>query len=123
MFGLSTGVRRVLSAAPQPATRFSTTAIATLVYWPLARLSAACQRLGLRVLADALPLAFYRDLSFRTMRNDSLDRFGTALEKRYTAAELTSLMSAAGLQDVRISADWPYWHALGRRSHNRVPSY
>lgn len=116
IFRLSAWIRRLLSVAPQPLTRLSTTAIAAGVYWPLARLSGALHRVGLNALSDALPLSFYRHLSFRTMRNDSLDRFGTALEKRYTAAELAKLMSAAGLQDVRISPDPPYWHALARRS-------
>jgi hypothetical protein len=57
------------------------------------------------------------------MRNDSLDRFGTGLEKRYTAAEVIRLMSDAGLQDVRLAPGPPFWHAAGRKPHvvARVP--
>ena len=31
-----------------------------------------------------MPLSFYRDCSFYVMRNDSLNRFGTRLERRFT---------------------------------------
>jgi len=116
LFRVSDGIRRALSSAPYGLTRLVTAAIAGIVYWPLARSSKLLRRAGLAVIADALPLAFYSDLSFRTMRNDSLDRFGTGLEKRYTAAELIHLMAAAGFRNVRVSAAAPFWHAIGQRS-------
>jgi 2-polyprenyl-3-methyl-5-hydroxy-6-metoxy-1,4-benzoquinol methylase len=116
LFGVADVIRRALSSAPHGVTRLVATAIAGVVYWPLARSSRLFRRAGLVAIADALPLAFYADLSFRTMRNDSLDRFGTSLEKRYTAAELIRMMAAAGLREVRVSPAAPFWHATGRRS-------
>jgi hypothetical protein len=88
---------------------------AATVYWPLARSARLLRRLGFSSMAAALPLAFYSDLSFLTMRNDSLDRFGTGLEKRYTGAQVVALMKAVGLRDVQLAPDAPFWHAVGRR--------
>jgi hypothetical protein len=63
-----------------------------------------------------LPLSFYRDRSFYTMRTDAFDRFSTRLEQRFTAAEIRSMMEAAGLVDVVLSDGPPYWCAVGRRA-------
>jgi SAM-dependent methyltransferase len=115
LFKVSDGLRRILSASPQAVTQVITTGIAAVVYWPLARSAGLARRFGRAELAEALPLSFYSDLSFQTMRNDSLDRFGTGLEKRYTAAEVIQLMSDAGLREVRLAPGPPFWHAAGRR--------
>jgi SAM-dependent methyltransferase len=116
LYRVTDAMRRAISALPQGVARVITTFAAALIYWPLARLGAGLYRVGLARLGDALPLSFYRDLSFRTMRNDSLDRFGTSVEKRYTKAQVVAMMTAAGLSDVRVSPSAPYWHALGTRS-------
>lgn len=86
---------------------------ALLLYWPAARVARLLRGLGLARLARGIPLSFYSDLSFRTMWNDSLDRFGTALEKRFTKAEVIELLADAGLVRVRISDAPPYWHGIG----------
>lgn len=109
-------VRRVTSRAPRPVALGFSTAVALAVYWPLARACRVLARLGARRLADALPLSFYRDRSLRTMLNDSLDRFGTRAERRYTREEMRLLMAAAGLADVRFSPLEPYWHAVATRA-------
>ncbi len=105
--------RQFLSRQPRAATRLITTAIALLVYWPLARSAAILERAGADGLAAKIPLSFYRHLSFKTMRNDSLDRFGTRVERRYTRRGLQELMRTAGLENVRVSESVPYWHAVG----------
>jgi 2-polyprenyl-3-methyl-5-hydroxy-6-metoxy-1,4-benzoquinol methylase len=115
LFKAADGARRGLSAAPPGLTRSITGVIAATVYWPLARSARLLRRLGFTSAAAAVPLAFYADLSFRTMRNDSLDRFGTGLEKRFTGAQVVALMNAVGLSDVRLASGAPFWHALGRR--------
>ena len=53
------------------------------------------------------------------MLNDSLDRFGTRLEKRYSRAQMLELLRGAGLHDVRVSDRPPYWHGLGLRNGER----
>lgn len=114
-FTLVDGLRRVISSLPQLLLVPITTAIAGVVYLPLARLARVLEAVGLKALADRIPLRIYSALSFRTMRNDSLDRFGTKLEKRYRRDEVIGLLERAGLEDIRVSERPPYWHAVGRR--------
>jgi len=108
-------VRRVLSRSPQAVVGPISNVIAALVYLPLARASRLLRRAGFRGVAAALPLSSYADRSFRTMQNDSLDRFGTRLEKRFTRADVARLMERAGLEEVRVADSLPFWHAVGRR--------
>jgi SAM-dependent methyltransferase len=113
LFRVADALRRGISLLPQPATRIATITIAALAYLPLARLAGLLERIGLARIAHALPLSFYRGLSFTTMRNDSLDRFGTTLESRYTRDGVIRLMHEAGLSEIVVSPGPPYWHALG----------
>ena len=46
------------------------------------------------------------------MATDSLDRFGTKLEKRYTKDEIENILSKAGFVDIKFSDDTPYWVAI-----------
>jgi SAM-dependent methyltransferase len=106
-------VRRAVSALPAGLRVLVADAIALIVYWPLARLAWLADRAGLP--ADGLPLAFYRDESFYTMRTDALDRFGTRLEQRFTRAQMAAMMHDAGLSAVRFSEQPPFWCAVGVR--------
>lgn len=108
-------VRRVLSRSPQAVVRPISNVIAALVYLPLARTSRLLRRAGFRRVSGALPLSLYADRSFRTMQNDSLDRFGTRLEKRFSRTDVARLMERAGLEEVRVADSAPFWHAVGRR--------
>ena len=91
----------------------TTTAIAGVVYWPLARLARIAEGFG--IATGAFPLSAYKDSSFYTMRTDSLDRFGTRLEHRFTRAQIASMMEAAGLEQIRFREGIPYWVACGSR--------
>ncbi|MGH3118873.1 MAG: methyltransferase domain-containing protein [Gaiellales bacterium] len=112
--------RRVVSQQPRSVARAVATAIAGTVYWPLARSAALLERAGLGEIASKLPLSFYRHLSFATMRNDSLDRFGTRLERRFSREEMVTLMERAGLREIVISARPPLWHGIGLKPSNRA---
>jgi SAM-dependent methyltransferase len=90
-----------------------TSVIAALIYFPLARFSRLVERSGRD--ASNLPLWFYRDHSLYTMRTDALDRFGTRLEQRFSAAEIRAMMERAGLRHIRFSEGEPYWCAVGLR--------
>lgn len=50
------------------------------------------------------------------MRTDSLDRFGTRLEHRFTRAEIEKMMLESGLENIRFSDQVPYWVACGTRA-------
>jgi SAM-dependent methyltransferase len=107
-------VRRAISRLPFAMRYGISQIIAALVYYPLARLSRAMGALGWNV--EHVPLSAYRDRSFYHMRTDALDRFGTRLEQRFTAAQIREMMRAAGLERINFSESAPYWCAVGYRS-------
>jgi ubiquinone/menaquinone biosynthesis C-methylase UbiE len=107
-------LRRAISRSPVAVKTAVTSVIAALVYLPLARAAKLLDRAGLDV--ERVPLSFYRDRSFYTMRTDAFDRFATRLEQRFTAREIEAMMRAAGLTDVTISPGAPHWCAVGRRA-------
>jgi len=100
-------LRRGVSRLPFVVRKTITNTIATLVYWPAARLALLAERAGLNIAN--WPLSHYRHKPFYAMRTDAIDRFGTRLEYRFTRAELTTMMQAAGLTDVRFSDQSPFW--------------
>ena len=91
-----------------------TDVIATIIYFPLARLALLGEKFGLNI--DNWLLSSYRSTSFYTMRTDSRDRFGTPLEQRFTRSEIEDLMKSAGLEDIRFSNRFPFWCAVGTKS-------
>lgn len=111
LWAVSEALRRLIRRLPQSAKTRVTDALAASVYWPLARVSRWLERLG--VDAKSVPLYAYRNASFYTMRTDSLDRFGTPLEHRFTRVEIQRMLENSGLRDVRFSPNGPYWCAVG----------
>ncbi|MBC7899631.1 MAG: class I SAM-dependent methyltransferase [Saprospiraceae bacterium] len=103
--------RRFVSSMPFGLKKTVTDLIAAFVYFPLARTSLLAEKLGFAV--DVLPLSTYRAHSFYTMRTDSLDRFGTRLEHRFTRIQIREMMEAAGLDRILFSDGRPYWCAAG----------
>jgi SAM-dependent methyltransferase len=105
--------RRIIAALPASVRHPVCDLIAATVYWPIARVGRLLDAVGR--MPAAWPLAWYRDREFYVKRTDALDRFGTRLEKRFTQAEITALMTAAGLRDIRFSDRAPFWCAVGTR--------
>ena len=106
-------VRRGISACPHRLRYGLSQLIAASVYFPLARLSGILESLHWDV--SWIPLSYYRNRSFYTMRTDALDRFGTGLEQRFTRAEIADMMAQAGLERIVFSDGLPYWCAVGYR--------
>ncbi len=106
-------VRAVISRQPREIRHVICDGLAASVYYPLARGAAFAERCGLQV--DHWPLSAYRNRSFYMMRTDSLDRFGTRLEKRYTREEMETLLRNAGLTDIRFCSS-VFWCAVGTRA-------
>jgi ubiquinone/menaquinone biosynthesis C-methylase UbiE len=108
---LSDAFRRIISSLPMGPRYYASQLISLCVYFPLARFALLLERFGLNV--DAMPLSYYRRASFYTMRTDALDRFGTRLEKRFTADQIETMMRDAGLERIAFSSSMPYWCAVG----------
>jgi 2-polyprenyl-3-methyl-5-hydroxy-6-metoxy-1,4-benzoquinol methylase len=90
--------------------------IALCVYLPLSLCHKFFRFFGLFKFSNyILPLGFYVDSSFYTMRTDSLDRFGTRIEARFSRDEVRALMEHAGLGEVTFNNGDPYWVAFGVR--------
>ena len=104
-------VRRIICKLPSRFKHLVTDVIAAIVYFPLARLSLLLDKVGIN--AVSIPLFFYRNHSFYTMRTDSRDRFGTPLEQRFTKQQIKSYMERSGLIDIKFSDNAPYWCAVG----------
>lgn len=104
-------LRRAVCKLPSKLKHMVTDVLAALVYYPLSRLSLLAERMGYNVAS--IPLSYYRNHSFYTMRTDSRDRFGTPLEQRFSRKAIASMLMAAGLDDVRFSEHAPYWCAVG----------
>ena len=120
LWKLSDHLRFVLSKLPFGPKLFLSQLIAAGVYLPLARLSWVLEKLGVDV--RHMPLCAYRDRSFYVMRTDSLDRFGTKLEQRFTRAQILSMLSKSGLEQVRFSEKMPYWVAVGLKAAHVNPA-
>ncbi len=109
---LSEMIRRVVSRLPHGLRYVFSQILALFLYLPLARTAFLLEKAGLNV--ESFPLAQYRHNSFYVMRNDSLDRFGTRLEQRYTKSEMKALMEKCGLQNITFSTT-SFWTAVGYR--------
>jgi len=107
---LSDYIRKVISKLPFKIKKIVTFFIAIIIYFPLARIAKLFDFFKLDI--NNFPLSDYRDKTFYFMATDSLDRFGTKLEKRYTKNEIENMLSKAGFVDIKFSDDTPYWVAI-----------
>ena len=111
---LSDVARRLIALLPAGLRAVICDALAACIYCPTARLALLVESLGFN--ARQFPLFAYRRSSFYTMRTDARDRFGTALEQRFTRDDIRRMMENAGLVDIEFSESEPYWCAVGRRA-------
>lgn len=86
--------------------------MAVTIYLPLARFCKVLDRLKVYG-RHHVPLFEYKDKALYTLRTDARDRFGTAVEHRYSRKDLFLALSQYGLRDITISSDAPYWCAIG----------
>ncbi|HYR08011.1 MAG TPA: class I SAM-dependent methyltransferase [Longimicrobium sp.] len=114
LWRVSDAARQLVSRLPGRPRMAVAEVLAATVYWPLARGARLLEGLGASV--GSFPLSAYRNHSFYTMRTDALDRFGTRLEHRFTAAQIREMMQGAGLTDITFGPDVPFWCAVGYRA-------
>lgn len=113
LWSLSELIRGFVSRMPNGLKSVLTDFLAYTVYFPLARASLLAESRGVDV--NDWPLSSYRKSSIYTMRTDSRDRFGTPLEQRFTRVEITAMMEACGLENIRFSETVPFWCAVGTK--------
>ena len=97
----------IVSKLPFRLKVFVTFVLACFVYFPFARLALLLEKLGLNV--ENIPLTDYRNKSFYFMKTDSLDRFGTKLEKRFSKTEIENMLKESGFTRISFSEHMPKW--------------
>lgn len=116
IFNLSTVLRRGVSKMSGRPKRLVCDVLAIGLYMPFVGLSRFMKLLGVKEhIRKKIPLHGYENKSFYIIRNDSLDRFGTPLEQRFTKKEIEEMMKKCGLTNIEFSNNIPYWHAIGKK--------
>lgn len=118
-----TGLRFVISRLPHRAARVICCAIALTVYWPLVQFGNCLRAIGLERVARQVPLyEFYTGKSFRSLFNDSVDRFATRVEFRFTRERIREMFAKVGLLNAQFSNTTPFWKVLGVKAAASAPS-
>lgn len=109
LFFSSNLLRMLISKLPYNLKKLICSFLAAVIYLPLARTSKLLKFFGFKV--SNFPLHHYSDLSFEMMANDSLDRFGTRLERRFNKSEIIEMLSKANfdLDTIKFSDEEPFW--------------
>ncbi len=115
MFHASNLLRKGVSKMPAKLKKVTCDLLAITLYMPWVLTARLFVKLGLRKIARTLPLAAYENKSFFVIRNDSLDRFGTTLEQRFSKKEVITMMTNCGLSNIIVSNNTPYHHAVGQK--------
>ena len=85
LFKLSNSIRKIISRMPKAIKQMVAEIISFAVYLPFVFLARICKALFPRSeFYKKIPLSYYHNKSLTIIRNDSLDRFGTPLEKRFS---------------------------------------
>ena len=109
-------MRIVISNLPVKLKNIVCDFLSLIIYFPLARLSLLLY--SMKINCDFLPLFFYKDKSFYTMRTDCYDRFGTKLEKRFSLKEIKKMMEDAGFKNIINNNKEPYWRVVGSKEES-----
>ena len=100
-------IRAVVHRLPRRLKNITTDILAIAVYLPFVLFSRICSFFGLNT--SNIPLSYYTQCSFYSIRTDSRDRFGTPIERRFSRADIMSICERAGLENLVISNHAPYW--------------
>ncbi|MGB4845498.1 MAG: class I SAM-dependent methyltransferase [Ferruginibacter sp.] len=116
LFYLADLIRRVVSKLPSGLKKITCDLLAVFAYMPFILFCRLLMFLGLKKTAQKIPLYAYTNKDFYIIRNDSLDRFGTRLEQRFTKDEIEKMMTKSGLINIKFGNDSAYWHAVGKKA-------
>lgn len=118
LWKLSDIFRRIIYVLPESIKRLVTDLIASTIYFTFARLSLLLEFIGIN--SKQMPLTYYRNKSFYTMRTDARDRFGTPLEQRFSKEQITKMMVDSGLTQIQFSDEAPYWCVVGIKKDSSI---
>ena len=115
LFKISNFIRFFISPLPAFLKKIVCDAIAFVIYMPLVAFAMIIKALFGEAYRK-FPLSYYVGKSINIIRNDSLDRFGTPLEHRFSKEEITTMLKDAGLKDITFSEGVPFWHVIGKKA-------
>jgi ubiquinone/menaquinone biosynthesis C-methylase UbiE len=116
LYNFSNFIRLGICRLPKKPKRIICDILAVGVYMPFILTNRFLKIIGVpRKFRKKIPLVGYENKSFYIIRNDSLDRFGTPLEQRFTKKEIQDMMEKAGLEDIIFSNNIPFWHVVGKK--------
>ena len=108
-------LRKIISKLPKMIKFLACDLIAFFVYVPLKFISKLLKFFFRNNFYKNIPLYYYHDKSFNIIRNDSLDRFGTPLEKRFSKLEIKEMLIKVGAKNIVFSDFEPYWHVVCKK--------
>ena len=115
IFKLSDLVRKIICKLPMTLKKIACDVLAFVIYLPIIYLGRFFKLIGAKSFAKKLPLSDYQNKSLFVIRNDSLDRFGTSLEQRFTKIQIREMLTNAGLTDIVIPDGPVHWAAVGKK--------
>jgi SAM-dependent methyltransferase len=116
LWKLSNLIRLLVSSLPQNIKSLTCSFLAVIIYMPFILLSRLLRDFGVnKKVWSKIPLSAYHNKSFYIIKNDSLDRFGTPLEHRFSKSEIEEMMRNCGIDNIIFSDKMPYWHAVGQK--------
>lgn len=116
LFYISDMLRLFISKLPKRLAHFFAFFLALLIYEPFVYLGKFLNFIGLTILANKLPLyQVYKDKSFYVIFNDSIDRFSTPLEKRFSKKEIATIFRESGFKEITFQDTIPYWITNARK--------
>ena len=108
-------LRKIISKLPKIIKFLICDLIAFSVYVPLKFISKLFKFFLRNNFYKNIPLYYYHDKSLNIIRNDSLDRFGTPLEQRFSKSEIKEMLIKVGAKEILFSDLEPYWHVIFKK--------
>lgn len=116
LFHLSNSIRWVVSKLPSAIKIAVCNILAVLFYLPFVAVAKLLLFAGAsEKIVSKIPLSWYADKSFHIIRNDSLDRFGTPLEQRFSKQQITDMLVYAGCANIVFADNPPYWRVIAQK--------
>ena len=115
LYNASNLIRYPVCRLPSGLKRIICDILAIVIYMPFVLWVRFLVLIGLRSVAKKMPLSAYNNKSFFIIRNDSLDKFGTRLEQRFSKKQVQQMMYNCGLDEIIISPMTPFYHSVGRK--------